>query len=92
MKPNEFVENTIGENQNFTLPETHQTLRDLVRKFAEAEIAPVARQLVQIHGGYGLMEEYDVERFWRDHRLLRIGEGTSEIQRVIISRQIGCAG
>jgi alkylation response protein AidB-like acyl-CoA dehydrogenase len=46
---------------------------------------------VQIHGGYGLMEEYDVERFWRDHRLLRIGEGTSEIQRLIISRQIGCA-
>ena len=38
------------------------------------------------------MEEYDVERFWRDHRLLRIDESTSEIQRVIISRQIGCAG
>jgi short/branched chain acyl-CoA dehydrogenase len=38
------------------------------------------------------MEEYDVERFWRDDRLLRIGEGASEMQRVIISRQIGCAG
>jgi alkylation response protein AidB-like acyl-CoA dehydrogenase len=38
------------------------------------------------------MEEYEVERFWRDQRLLRIGEGTSEIQRLIISRHIGCAG
>ena len=45
---------------------------------------------VQIHGDYGLMEEYDVERFRRDHRLLRIGEGTSEIQRLIVSREIGC--
>jgi alkylation response protein AidB-like acyl-CoA dehydrogenase len=45
---------------------------------------------VQIHGGYGLMEEYGVERYWRDQRLLRIGEGTSEIQRLIISREIGC--
>lgn len=45
---------------------------------------------VQIHGGYGLMNEYDVERFWRDQRILQIGEGTSEVQRIVISRQIGC--
>ncbi len=45
---------------------------------------------IQILGGYGLMEEYDVERFWRDQRILQIGEGTSEIQRLVISRQIGC--
>ena len=43
-----------------------------------------------IHGGYGLMQEYDVERFYRDHKLLEIGEGTSEIQRIVISRHIGC--
>src|SRR5436190_71228 len=62
-------------------------------KLYSSEMAgEVTDMAVQIHGGYGLMEEYDVERFWRDHRLLRIGEGTSEIQRVIISRQIGCAG
>ncbi len=45
---------------------------------------------VQIHGGYGLMKEYHVERFFRDAKLLEIGEGTSEVQRIVISRQIGC--
>lgn len=61
-------------------------------KLYSSEIAgEVSDMAVQIHGGYGLMEEYGVERFWRDHRLLRIGEGTSEIQRLIISRSIGCA-
>jgi len=61
-------------------------------KLYSSEVAgEVSDMAVQIHGGYGLMEEYDVERFWRDHRLLRIGEGTSEIQRLIISRAIGCA-
>jgi len=49
-----------------------------------------ANQAVQIHGGYGLMQEYDVERFFRDQKLLDIGEGTSEIQRIVISRAIGC--
>lgn len=62
-----------------------------IAKLYASEIAgEVSDMAVQIHGGYGLMQEYDVERFWRDHRLLRIGEGTSEIQRLIISRAIGC--
>ncbi len=56
-----------------------------------SEIArEVADEAVQIHGGYGLMKDYDVERFYRDQRLLQIGEGTSEIQRLVISRHIGC--
>ena len=50
----------------------------------------VADEAVQLHGGYGLMKDYDVERFYRDQRLLQIGEGTSEIQRLVISRYIGC--
>lgn len=50
----------------------------------------VANNAVQIHGGYGLMKEYSVERFYRDQKLLDIGEGTSEIQRLVISRYIGC--
>jgi alkylation response protein AidB-like acyl-CoA dehydrogenase len=56
-----------------------------------SEIAKeVADEAVQIHGGYGLMKDYAVERFYRDQRLLQIGEGTSEIQRLVISRYIGC--
>jgi butyryl-CoA dehydrogenase len=43
---------------------------------------------IQIHGGYGYMREYDVERIYRDNRLTTIGEGTSEIQRLVIARQI----
>ncbi len=50
----------------------------------------VANHAVQIHGGYGLMKDYDVERFYRDQKLLDIGEGTSEVQRIVISRHIGC--
>jgi alkylation response protein AidB-like acyl-CoA dehydrogenase len=55
-----------------------------------SEIArEVADEALQIHGAYGLMREYDIERFYRDQRLLQIGEGTSEILRIVISRQIG---
>ena len=45
---------------------------------------------VQIMGGYGLMKEYGMERFFRDQKLLEIGEGTSEIQRLVIARHLGC--
>lgn len=56
-----------------------------------SEIArEVADEALQIHGGYGLMKDYEIERHYRDQRLLQIGEGTSEIQRLVISRQIGC--
>ena len=56
-----------------------------------SEIAKeVTDEAVQIHGGYGLMKDYPIERFYRDQRLLQIGEGTSEIQRMVISRYIGC--
>ncbi len=50
----------------------------------------VANHAVQIHGGYGLFKDYHVERFYRDQKLLDIGEGTSEVQRLVISRYIGC--
>lgn len=54
-----------------------------------SEIAKeVTDDAVQIHGGYGLMKDYPIERFYRDQRLLQIGEGTSEIQRLVIARKI----
>jgi short-chain 2-methylacyl-CoA dehydrogenase len=49
----------------------------------------VADEAVQLFGGYGLMKDYDIERIFRDQRLLQIGEGTSEIQRLVISKQLG---
>ena len=51
-------------------------------------LAMVADEAIQIHGGMGLMEELPLERIWRDARLERIWEGTSEIQRHIISRSL----
>lgn len=50
----------------------------------------VCNQAIQIHGGYGYMKEYGVERHLRDVKLMEIGEGTSEIQRLVIARQLGC--
>jgi alkylation response protein AidB-like acyl-CoA dehydrogenase len=51
-----------------------------------------ARDATQIHGGYGFMNEYPVARMWRDSKILEIGEGTSEIQRMLIARELGLAG
>ena len=48
-----------------------------------------AREATQIFGGYGFMNEYPVARFWRDSKVLEIGEGTSEVQRMLIARQLG---
>lgn len=49
-----------------------------------------ADQAIQIHGGYGFMNEYDVSRYWREVKINEIGEGTSEIQRMVIARALGC--
>src|SRR3989304_10401648 len=58
-------------------------------KLIASEMAErVARNMIQIHGGYGYSREYDVERIYRDVRLMTIGEGTSEIQRLVISKNI----
>ena len=59
-------------------------------KLYASEIAVTnAREATQIHGGYGFMNEYPVARFWRDAKVLEIGEGTSEVQRMIIARDLG---
>ena len=58
--------------------------------FSSEMCMKVCDQAIQIHGGYGYMKEYQVERFFRDAKLLEIGEGTSEVQRMVIAKQIGC--
>jgi alkylation response protein AidB-like acyl-CoA dehydrogenase len=71
-------------NQRFSIEAT-------ISKLYSSEVAKeVADESVQIHGGYGLIKEYPIERFFRDQRMLQIGEGTSEIQRIIISKYVGC--
>jgi alkylation response protein AidB-like acyl-CoA dehydrogenase len=48
-----------------------------------------ARYATQVHGGYGFMNEFPVARFYRDAKILEIGEGTSEVQRMLIARDLG---
>lgn len=62
----------------------------MCKLYASEICMEVADQAVQIHGGYGYMKEYHVERYMRDGKLTEIGEGTSEVQRMVIARQIGC--
>jgi short-chain 2-methylacyl-CoA dehydrogenase len=60
----------------------------MAKLFASEAAVSIARDAVQIHGGYGFIDEFPVSRFYRDSKILEIGEGTSEVQRMIISREI----
>lgn len=60
----------------------------MAKLFASEVAVRVTEQAVQIHGGYGFIKDYPVEKYYRDVKLCTIGEGTSEIQRLVIARQI----
>ena len=60
----------------------------MAKLFSSEATMKITTDAIQIHGGYGYIREYNVERFFRDAKILEIGEGTSEIQRIIISREI----
>ena len=65
------------------------TLESSMAKLYASEMAVrVADDCVQIHGGYGFVKDYPAEKYFRDVKLTTIGEGTSEIQRLIIARQL----
>jgi len=64
------------------------TQAGMAKLFATEVSERVCRNAIQIHGGYGYSREYEVERMYRDTRLMSIGEGTSEIQRMVIARTI----
>ena len=61
----------------------------MAKLYCSEMMSRCANHAVQLHGGYGLMKEYDVDRFYRDQKLLEIGEGTSEVMRIVIARLIG---
>ena len=65
------------------------TKESAMAKYASSEMAvKICNEAVQIHGGYGFTKDYPVEKFYRDVKLCTIGEGTSEIQKLVISREI----
>ncbi|GAA2156705.1 acyl-CoA dehydrogenase family protein [Kitasatospora kazusensis] len=61
----------------------------IAKLFSSEAAVDNAREATQIHGGYGFMNEFPVARFWRDCKILEIGEGTSEVQRMLIARELG---
>lgn len=62
----------------------------MAKLYCSEVAAEVCDNAVQVMGGHGLLKDFDMERFYRDQRILQIGEGTSEILRLVISRYIGC--
>ena len=72
--------------------------RDFARTAAMAKLFSgelshrAANWALQIHGGYGFMDEYPISRLYRDQKILEIGEGTNEVQRMVIARHLGLTG
>ncbi len=64
----------------------HTAESSMAKLFASEAAVEVALEAIQIHGGYGYIKEYPVERYLRDAKLGTIGEGTSEVQRLVIAR------
>jgi alkylation response protein AidB-like acyl-CoA dehydrogenase len=72
------------KNQNLSVTQSGA----MAKLFASETCVKVANEAVQIHGGYGFTKDYPVEKFFRDSKLCTIGEGTSEIQKIVIARKI----
>jgi alkylation response protein AidB-like acyl-CoA dehydrogenase len=71
---------TAGEDVNLSAAQA--------KYFASETAQRVSTAAVQVHGGYGYVKEYPVEKFYRDAKLLTIGEGTSEVQKMIIAKNL----
>jgi alkylation response protein AidB-like acyl-CoA dehydrogenase len=70
----------------------YKAVASMAKLFASEVAMECAREAVQIHGGYGYIEEFPVARHFRDAKILEIGEGTSEVQRMLIARELGLPG
>ena len=82
--PHLFVTNTTSRPRGAL----SSKLAAMGKLYCSEVMGRVVNEAVQLHGGYGLMQDYDVERFFRDQKLLTIGEGTSEVQRIVIARHL----
>ncbi|HWC33027.1 MAG TPA: acyl-CoA dehydrogenase family protein, partial [Actinomycetota bacterium] len=69
-----------------------QAAAAIAKRHATETAVTAAREAVQVHGGYGFTEEFPVARHYRDAKVLEIGEGTSEVQRILIARDLGLPG
>ena len=67
---------------------SHLLAAAMAKLFSSETAMQVATEAIQVLGGFGYIKEYDVERFFRDAKILEIGEGTSEVQRMIIAREL----
>jgi alkylation response protein AidB-like acyl-CoA dehydrogenase len=76
----------LEQNRPFTLEAA------MAKLYCSEVMQRCAHHAVQLHGGYGLMKDSRVERFYRDQRILEVGEGTSEVLRIVIARNIGVVG
>ena len=86
----ELARNTLYKvcwQKDAKLPFTKEAA--LIKLYCSTIANEIAEEAVQIHGAYGLMKDNDIERFYRDQKILQIGEGTSEILKVLISRHLG---
>jgi alkylation response protein AidB-like acyl-CoA dehydrogenase len=73
-----------GDLKNKGRPNTRET--SIAKLYASEMAQRVTDNAIQIHGGYGFSDEFPVERFWRDARVNRLYEGTTQIQKLIIGR------
>ncbi|HYM67604.1 MAG TPA: acyl-CoA dehydrogenase family protein, partial [Patescibacteria group bacterium] len=81
----------VGYSHTGAVPNDEvRMLAAMCKLFASEASKRAADNAVQIHGGYGFMEDYPVARYWRDVKVNEIGEGTSEVQRMLIARLLGC--
>ena len=81
---------TAYSHAGATTTDEVRMLAAMCKLYASETSKRAADQAVQIHGGYGFMEDYPVARYWRDVKVNEIGEGTSEVQRMLIARLLGC--
>jgi butyryl-CoA dehydrogenase len=80
---------TAYSHEGETLTDEVRMLAAMSKLYASEASKRAADNAVQIHGGYGFIEDYPVARYWRDVKINEIGEGTSEVQRMLIARLIG---